>query len=143
MAVSLAGCQGHKETIGTIGGAALGALAGSEVGKGRGQLVAVAGGTLLGAFIGSRIGRALDERDVLLAEQAKNRALERNPTGQTSSWNNPDSGNHGTVTPIRTGKADTGEPCREYKTTVTVGGDEVEAYGTACRNPDGTWRIVN
>jgi hypothetical protein len=29
---------------------------------------------------------------------------------------------------------------REYQTTVIVGGKEVEAYGTACLQPDGSWR---
>jgi hypothetical protein len=34
-------------------------------------------------------------------------------------------------------------PClqeREYQTTVIIGGREVEAYGTACLQPDGSWR---
>jgi hypothetical protein len=37
----------------------------------------------------------------------------------------------------------TSYPClqeREYQTTVTVGGRQVEAYGTACLQPDGSWR---
>lgn len=29
---------------------------------------------------------------------------------------------------------------REYQTTVFVGGKEVDAYGTACLQPDGSWR---
>jgi hypothetical protein len=29
---------------------------------------------------------------------------------------------------------------REYQTTVIVGGKEVDAYGTACLQPDGSWR---
>jgi hypothetical protein len=28
---------------------------------------------------------------------------------------------------------------REYQTTVVVGGKQVEAYGTACLQPDGSW----
>lgn len=35
-----------------------------------------------------------------------------------------------------------GRYCREYQTTVMVGGAPQPAYGTACRMPDGTWRIV-
>ncbi|MGF1610339.1 MAG: hypothetical protein ACFCUQ_13145 [Kiloniellales bacterium] len=33
--------------------------------------------------------------------------------------------------------------CREYSRTAIVGGAPVEVFGTACRQPDGTWRIVN
>lgn len=35
-----------------------------------------------------------------------------------------------------------GRYCREYQTTVMVGGQPQSSYGTACRMPDGTWRIV-
>ncbi len=33
--------------------------------------------------------------------------------------------------------------CREYTTTMMVGGRPVETYGTACMQPDGSWRIVS
>jgi hypothetical protein len=32
-------------------------------------------------------------------------------------------------------------PCREYRTTATIGGKEHSVVGTACLEPDGTWRI--
>ncbi|HZS85111.1 MAG TPA: hypothetical protein VFA50_19710 [Stellaceae bacterium] len=32
--------------------------------------------------------------------------------------------------------------CREYTTTSIVGGQPQQLYGTACLQPDGTWRIV-
>jgi surface antigen len=35
-----------------------------------------------------------------------------------------------------------GQYCREYRQTVKVGGKTQEGYGTACRQPDGTWKIV-
>lgn len=30
---------------------------------------------------------------------------------------------------------------REYQTKITVGGQEVDAYGDACLQPDGSWRL--
>ncbi|WP_281320804.1 hypothetical protein [Iodidimonas sp. MBR-22] len=30
---------------------------------------------------------------------------------------------------------------REYQTTITIAGDEKEAYGTACLMPDGNWKM--
>lgn len=36
-----------------------------------------------------------------------------------------------------------GQTCREYQTTVTVNGQPQDTHGTACLQPDGTWRIVN
>jgi surface antigen len=145
LVAGLGACEnaGTKETIGTLGGAAAGGLLGSQIGGGSGQLIATGAGVLLGAFLGREIGKSLDKADQLEADRTANQALENNPTGQSSTWNNPDSGNSGTVTPTQTTYSDSGEPCREYQTTVTVGGKTEQAYGTACRNADGTWRIVN
>lgn len=36
-----------------------------------------------------------------------------------------------------------GHYCREYQTTVMVGGKPQQSYGTACQQPDGTWRLMN
>jgi hypothetical protein len=36
-----------------------------------------------------------------------------------------------------------GQTCREYKTSGTTGGRPVDVYGTACRQADGQWRVVN
>lgn len=33
--------------------------------------------------------------------------------------------------------------CREYQRNVTVGNRIQESYGTACRQPDGAWKIVD
>ena len=35
------------------------------------------------------------------------------------------------------------QPCREYQTQVVIDGRTQNAYGTACRQPDGNWRVVN
>ena len=32
--------------------------------------------------------------------------------------------------------------CREYQSTAVVNGQQVQSYGTACLQPDGSWRIV-
>ena len=144
--VGLGACSqnaGDKETLGSLGGAALGGLAGAQIGSGSGQLAATAVGALLGFFIGSEVGKSLDKADQLYAERTADQALETNPTGQSSTWNNPDSGNSGTLTPTSTSYTDSGQPCREYQQTVTIGGETQQAYGTACRQADGSWRIVN
>lgn len=37
-----------------------------------------------------------------------------------------------------------GEPyLREYQSTVVVGGRNVPAYGTACYQPDGSWKLIS
>ncbi|MBX7200153.1 MAG: hypothetical protein K1X51_12360 [Rhodospirillaceae bacterium] len=39
--------------------------------------------------------------------------------------------------------AATGGPCREFQTTIVIDGQQQPAHGTVCRQPDGTWRLVN
>lgn len=34
------------------------------------------------------------------------------------------------------------QQCREYQSTAVVNGQAVPSYGTACLQPDGSWRIV-
>ena len=134
---------GPKQTGGTLLGAGLGGLAGSQIGGGTGRLAAVAVGTLLGAFVGSEAGKSLDRADRLFAKQTAQRSLERVPSGQSTTWNNPDNGHSGTFTPMRTFQTAGGGYCREFQQTVTVAGEMKRAFGTACRQPDGSWRITS
>ena len=132
---------GDKETAGTILGGIGGAVLGSEVGSGSGRIIATAVGGVIGAWLGSEIGASLDRADQAYAAQAQQQAHEA-PVGSQVTWSNPESGNHGTVTAQREGQDQSGNYCREYQTTVTIGGETHQAYGTACRQPDGTWVIV-
>ena len=36
-----------------------------------------------------------------------------------------------------------GRYCREYTTEAVVGGRTKQVYGTACRQPDGSWQLVS
>jgi len=64
----------------------------------------------------------------------------RAPVGETIYWR--DRGASGSVTPLRDGYAESGLYCREFQQRVTIGGRSEEAYGTACQQPDGAWKIV-
>jgi len=145
-ALALAGCsaqpyRGEREATGQLAGAALGGLLGAQFGSGSGALAATAVGVLIGALIGSDIGHTLDEVDRMHADEAVNKAHDAE-LGEQISWNNPESGHSGTVTPTRDGTSDSGDYCREFYETVSIGGKTEDAYGVACRQPDGSWRIV-
>ncbi len=141
----LAACQaqnmGTKEGVGTLGGAAVGGLLGSQIGKGSGKLAATAAGVVIGGWLGNEIGASLDKADRLEMNRAESRAYSA-PIGQQITWNNPQSGNAGTITPIRDGYANDGAYCREFQQTITVGGQKQQGYGRACQQPDGSWKIV-
>lgn len=143
MLTACAGDSGQKESIGTLLGAVGGGLAGAQVGGGRGKLLAVGAGTLLGAFVGNQVGKSLDRADELAMQQSTQQALETGRSGTPVSWRNPDSGHAGTVTPQPVFESSNGQYCREFQQTVTIDGQTQSAYGTACRQPDGSWKIVN
>jgi surface antigen len=134
--------RGGNETGGTLMGAALGGLVGSQFGRGDGRLAATAAGVLLGAYVGNSIGRKLDDEDRRRMRDAEMRAY-NSPINQPIVWNNPRNGTSGSVTPLRDGTSSSGKYCREFQSEVVVGGERQNAHGTACREPDGSWRIVN
>lgn len=146
VAALLTGCQtygGQKQTGGALLGGLAGGLAGSQIGGGEGRLWATGAGVLLGALIGSEVGASLDRAD--------QQALERNtrvswqpssPIGKPIVWDNPNNGNKVVVTPTREGPTNYGSYCREFQQTIIVGGRSEQAYGTACQQPDGSWKIV-
>jgi surface antigen len=148
LVVSMLGaCSSNNQDDGmgikTIGGAALGAAGGgllaSAVGGGG---AAIAAGVLLGGLLGGSVGSMLDDQDRKAAAATTQKSLETAPTGQTVAWSNPDNGHSGTVTPTKTFKNTAGQDCREFSQTVSVGGKEEQAYGTACRDAAGNWKIV-
>jgi len=142
MTCLLLGCEstGPKTTVGGLGGAAAGGLLAAALG---GKGAGIAAGTILGGLIGGTIGDRLDAADREKAHVAAAQALEAVPSGHSVAWQNPDSGNTGTVTPVKTYQTATGQYCREYTQTITIGGEKHKSYGTACRESDGSWRIVN
>jgi surface antigen len=127
-----------KAVLGSLGGAAAGAGIAAIAGASSGWIVAAG---LAGGLLGGAIGHRLDNKDKQMAAEAAAHAFEDNRTGQAASWHNPDSGNSGSITPTKTYQASSGQYCREYRQDVVIGGEKQQAYGTACRQPDGSWKI--
>lgn len=132
----------NKQGLVGLTGAIAGGVIGSNIGKGTGNTAAIIGGTVLGGLFGSEVGKSLDKADVAYHSRTQAQALENNKTGASSSWKNPDSGASGTITPTKTYERN-GTYCREFSQTINVGGKAEKGYGTACRQPDGSWQIVN
>lgn len=145
---TLSACeQGSNEGFGTflgmLGGAVVGSAIAGDGASSEGKAFAMVTGAVVGAALGNGLGKKLDEADRIKMYQAQQVAFESYPSGQASNWYNPDSGNSGSFTPSPAVQNDSGQYCREYQQTVTIGGEVQEAYGKACRQPDGNWKIVN
>lgn len=133
------GCDSiTKEDQSAIVGGVIGAAVGSRVGKGRGRTAATIVGAIAGTMIGRKIGRQYDQHD----HQRTATILENNRDGQATSWRNPNSGYAYTTAPTRTYYEGSGEPCREFTMDANIGGRPEKVYGTACRQADGSWKII-
>jgi len=130
--------RSENEQAGMIIGAVMGGVLGSKVGKGHGRTAAIIAGTMIGSAIGGSIGKSMDDTDRLKAAHS----LETVRTGVQSSWVNPDTGYRYSVTPTRTYNRGAG-PCREYTIDANIGGKKEKVYGTACRQADGSWKVVS
>jgi len=128
-----------REELGQALGAVAGGVAGYQVGKGHGKTAAVVGGTIIGALIGGSIGRSMDSVD----QNCVGQILEHAAPSEPIVWQNPQSEGQYQVIPQQPYQDQGGRYCREYQTTGTVGGQTRQMYGTACRQPDGSWQVVN
>jgi surface antigen len=126
----------NRDVIGGLIGGAAGGLIGNQVGKGSGNTAATIGGVVVGAIVGGTVGRQMDQADHACVAQA----LEYGQSNQAVAWRDPD-GRSYQVTPTRTYQQQ-GHHCREYVTRASVDGRNQRITGTACRDPNGTWRIV-
>lgn len=84
--------------------------------------------------------QALEAADRAARQAALQQALERQLSGESVVWRNPDSGRQGEITPVRTFRNSAGEWCREYAASERRKGDRVERREIACRGVEGEWR---
>jgi surface antigen len=130
--------KGENEAGGMIIGGILGGVLGNQVGSGSGRTAATVIGAMIGTTIGGNVGRSMDKTDRLKVSHS----LETVRTGVETSWKNPDTGYQYRVVPTRTYERAEG-PCREYTLDASIGGENEQIYGTACRQTDGSWKVKN
>src|SRR6267154_2987351 len=125
--------------IGSLGGAALGGIVGNQFGSGSGKGLLTAVGVVGGALAGGYVGRQMDPAD----HACVGRTLESTPTGQTVAWHDPQNGAQYRVTPTGNFQGNNGQPCRNFTTQAVIDGRNQDVAGTACRQPDGSWKTVD
>jgi surface antigen len=140
-AFALAACSASNSGIVTGAvppGANTGVVIDSPVGSGAGQAPV---GALEGAMTGADVGLSLTQGDREIALQAEYEALEYGRPGQPTRWENRKSGNGGEIKVGQIYQVNRLD-CREYTHTVSIGGRNRVVHGTACRQPDGVWRVL-
>jgi surface antigen len=128
----------NRELVGAVIGGAAGGVLGSTIGEGDGRLAATAAGTVVGVLVGGSIGRWMDRVD----QNCVGQVLERAPDGREVTWSEGADGPRYRVVPTRTYRAGDGTYCRDYQSTATIDGRQERLVGTACRQPDGSWKLA-
>lgn len=133
----LTGCApGHNAPGATVAGAAAGGLLGAAAFSGPNAWIGILGGALVGGIVGNQIGQYMDRQDAARAQ-----AVYVSESGR-GQWTNNQTGYTYTIKPVKTYHKKE-RYCREYQTTATIGGRSRNVYGTACRMPDGSWKVVS
>ena len=137
--LAISGGLCNRTVIGAALGGIAGAIIGNQFGKGDGRTATTIGGAVLGLLVGGSIGNSMDQADHGCVGQTLDHARDN----ESIAWNNPSNGAHYQVMPVRTTPGEGDRYCREYVTRVTIGGKQEQAYGRACRQPDGSWQTAN
>lgn len=136
--VGLAGCGTTGSNQGAVAVLGTGGASGSAGGAVSSSVIAAMGGGLVSGSIGVGLSQG-EKRSALEAEY---KALEYTASGQAVGWKGDQASHYGEVVaaqPYRVGSQD----CRQYAQTVHTGGAGATARGTACRNTDGSWSLLN
>jgi surface antigen len=131
---------GDDALLGTGIGAAIGGLFGSQIGHGPGQFAATTTGVVVGGLVGNSVGHQMDEDSSRYPSGGSAVVIEPAPpiayNGYTPNYVAPPAPPPTYVDP------NAGTYCREYSQEIRIDGELKESYGTACLQPDGSWRIV-
>jgi surface antigen len=101
----------------------------------------IAASVILGGLTGGAIGKYLGEHDARQSAQNHYSALENLREGQTSSWRDPNTGNHGSTTVQSSFTARDGALCKRFTESIHTPKKEVTESGTACRSSSGDWKL--
>lgn len=125
--------QGKKGLIGAGAGAGAGAIAGQAIGRNtEATLIGAAVGTMLGYIVGTEF----DKYDARMMNQT----LEKKPSGEPVSWQNPDSGNRYEMV-AQPAVTKNGTVYRDATIKAVIDGKEEIIHTTAKRSADGTWKL--
>lgn len=92
-------------------------------------------------LVGAGVGSSMDQIDQACVARILEYAPDRAPVRWYGAANMDYGGPAFAITPLRTFERN-GQFCRDYQVTATVGGQDEQSYGTACRMTDGVWRIA-
>ena len=123
-------------------GAGIGGVSGALIGQAIGRNTEA---TLIGAAVGTMLGYIVGNEMEKYDRKELNHAYEYGPSGQATSWQNPDNRNSYQVVPqpAYISPQNPQVPCRRAEILATIDGRTEKTYTTACRNSAGQWELRN
>jgi surface antigen len=83
------------------------------------------------------------EGDLVIARAAVSEVMTKGGKDASVSWENPQTGTRGTVTPIATAHSEDGITCHEFLASFEREGNSSWMQGEACRANKGKWEVRN
>lgn len=81
------------------------------------------------------------EGDLVFARAAVSEVMSKGSKDASVSWENPQTGSRGTVTPIATARSEEGTTCHEFLASFEREGSSSWMQGEACRASKGKWEV--
>lgn len=135
-------CRNKTDPAGVIAGALIGGLLGNVVTHGGGRTGGTIAGVVVGGIAGAALTKHLDCSDRSYAYKTYYDGLNSGRPNSNWSWDNPDNGHYGDFRVGDYYNDAGGFRCATYTQQIFVEGTPQAARGRACRQPDGTWAIV-
>ena len=81
------------------------------------------------------------EGDLAFARNAASDVLTKGDKDSSQPWENPETGAHGSVTPLAHAYVSDGRTCRDFLASYVNGRSESWLQGVACHSDEGRWEI--
>jgi surface antigen len=127
----------NKRAMGAVLGGAIGGVIGAQMGDGASRNIAILVGAAAGTLIGSHIGKTMDEADRACVGEA----LEKAGDNRTVAWASDDGSTAYRVTPLAS-RPNTDPACRMFVLEAKTTAGSSTSNAQACRDPGGSWRVI-
>ncbi len=135
---------GDASVLGTAFGAITGGVLGNQIGQGSGRFLSTTLGVAIGGSVGNSIGQEIDRDNARsrYASPGYGYYASEDVFAPISYYSYTPNYVAPPAPPPTYIDQNAGTYCREFSQEIRIDGNPVESYGTACLQPDGTWRIV-
>jgi surface antigen len=136
-------CRDSKDPAGVLIGALIGGLLGNAAGRDGSRTGPTVAGVILGGAVGAALTKNLDCDDRSYAYKSYYTGFNSGRPGSRHTWRNPGNDHRGEVRIGNYYNDPRGFRCADFTQVTTIQGRSQTTRGRACRQPDGSWAVVN